>query len=36
LTSGDANNLVGVEGVEAVHECDADVDFGGLAVVVAG
>ena len=36
MTSGDANDLGGAEGIEAVHECDADVDFGGLAVRVAG
>lgn len=36
LRSGDANDLGGAEGVEAVHERDADVDFGGLAVGVAG
>jgi hypothetical protein len=27
-----ADDLSGAEGVEAVHEGDADVDFGGLAV----
>ena len=32
--SGHANDLGGAEGREAVHECDADVDFGGLAVRV--
>ncbi len=31
-TSGDADDLGGVEGVEAVHESDADVDLGGLTV----
>lgn len=36
LTSCHPNDLGGAEGVEAVHECDADVDFGGLAVGVAG
>lgn len=36
LTSGDANDLGGAECVEAVHECDADVDFCGLAVGVTG
>lgn len=32
LISGDANNLGGAEGVGKVHECNADVDFRGLAV----
>ena len=31
LTSCHADELGGAEGVEAVHEGDADVDFGGLA-----
>lgn len=35
MTSGDANDLGGSEGVEAVHEGDADVDFGGLSVGVS-
>ena len=35
MTSGDANALGGAESVEAVHECDADLDFGGLAVRVS-
>ncbi len=34
LTLRDADDLVGAEGVEAVGESDADVDFGGLAVGV--
>ena len=33
--SGHAFDLGGAEFVEAVHECDADVDFGGLAVGVS-
>ena len=33
--SGHADDLGGAEGVEAVDECDADVDFGGLAVGVS-
>jgi len=32
--SDDADDFGGAEGVEAVHEGDADVDFGGLAVGV--
>lgn len=35
LTSGHANDLGCAECVEAVHEGDADVDFGGLAVGVS-
>jgi len=34
--SGDANDLGSAKGREAGHECDADVDFGGLAVGVSG
>ena len=34
LRSGHALDLGGAEGVEAVHEGNADVDFGGLAVRV--
>lgn len=34
-SSGHAYDLDGVEGVEAVHECDTEVDFGGLAVWVS-
>lgn len=34
VVSGHALDLGGAEGVEAVHECDADVDLGGLAVGV--
>ncbi|SFN92260.1 hypothetical protein SAMN05216224_12612, partial [Thioclava dalianensis] len=34
-TSGDALNLGLAERVEAVHEGDADVNFGGLAVGVS-
>lgn len=30
--SGHADDLGGAESIEAVDECDADVDFGGLAV----
>jgi hypothetical protein len=30
--SGHAGDLGGAEGVEAVHQGDTDVDFGGLAV----
>ena len=33
--SGDANDLGGAEGREAVHQGDADVDFGGLAVGIS-
>ena len=33
--SGRADDLGGAEGIEAVDECDADVDFGGLAVGVS-
>ena len=36
LASVHANDLGGAEGVEAVHEGDADMDFGGLAVGVSG
>ena len=36
MTSGDANDLGSTERVESVHECDADVDFDGLAVGIAG
>ena len=32
LTSCHADDLGGAAGVESVHECDAYVDFGGLAV----
>jgi hypothetical protein len=32
MGSGHANDLGGSEGVEAVHECDADLDFGGLSM----
>ena len=35
LTSSHADDLGGAECVEAVHEGDTDVDFGGLAVGVA-
>ena len=35
LAGGDALDLGGAEGIEAVHERDADVDFGGLAVGVS-
>lgn len=33
--SGDADDLGGAEGVEAVHQCDADMDFGGWSVEVS-
>ena len=33
--SGRADDLGGAEGIEAVDECDGDVDFGGLAVGVS-
>ena len=33
--SGRADDLGGAEGIEAVDECDAKVDFGGLAVWVS-
>ena len=33
--SGHADDLGGAEGVEAVHEGDTDVDFGGLAVWIS-
>ena len=36
MTSGDANDLDGAGCVEAVHEGDADLDFCGLAVGIAG
>ena len=36
LGSGDADDLCGAEGIEAVDESDADVDLGGLAVGVSG
>lgn len=36
LPSGDAHDLGGAECVDAVHECDSDVDFCGLAVGLAG
>ena len=36
LISCGAKDLGGAGGVETVHEGDADVDFGGLAVGVAG
>lgn len=36
LTSGEANDRGGAEDVESVYEWDADVDFGGLTVGVAG
>lgn len=35
VMSAHALDLGGAEGVEAVHEGDADVDFGGLAVGVS-
>ena len=35
IALGDAFDLSLAEDVEAVHECDADVDFGGLAVGVS-
>jgi hypothetical protein len=35
LTLCHADDLGGAKGVEAVHECDADLDFGGLAVGVS-
>ena len=35
LTLCQANDLGGAEGGEAVHEGDADVDFGGLTVGVS-
>ena len=35
LGSGDAFDLGGAECIEAVHECDADLDFCGLAVGVS-
>ena len=35
LTSCHALDLGGAECVEAVHECDADVDFGRLSVRVS-
>ncbi|MFT7311634.1 MAG: hypothetical protein ACI853_002133, partial [Paracoccaceae bacterium] len=31
MGSGDAHDLGGAEGREAVHECDADLDFSSLA-----
>lgn len=31
-----ADDLGGAEGVDAVHQCDADADFGGLSVGVPG
>jgi hypothetical protein len=34
LSSGDAHDPGGAEGREAVHECDADLDFSSLAVTV--
>lgn len=33
--SGDGLDLGPAEGREAVHDCDADLDFGGLAVGVS-
>lgn len=30
-----ALNLGSAEGIEAVHQCDADVDFGGLTIGIA-
>jgi hypothetical protein len=33
--SGHADDFGGAEGVEAVHECDAELDFGDLAVPVS-
>ena len=35
-SSGDRLDLGPAEGREAVHDCDADLDFGGLAVGVSG
>ena len=35
LRSGHTDDLGGAEGGEAVHDGDADVDFGGLAVGVS-
>ena len=32
--SGHADDLSGAECVEAIHECDAEMDFGGLAIGV--
>ena len=36
MGSGHANDPGGSEHVEAIDECDADLDFGGLAVWVSG
>ena len=30
-----ALNLGSAEGIEAVHQCDADLDFGGLTIGIA-